>query len=52
MVYVVGGPRSGGPRAIVHTVALSPGGEPAPGSVHTGTVGLARDLPVRVFGPR
>ena len=51
MVYVVGGPRSGGLRAIVHTVALSNGGEAAPGSVHTGTVGVARDLPVRAFGP-
>ena len=26
-------------------------GGAAPGSVHTGTVGLARDLSVRVFGP-
>ena len=51
MVYVVGGPRSGEPPAIVHTVALSNGGEAAPGGVHTGTVGLARDLTVRAFGP-
>ena len=51
MVYMAGGPRAGGPRAIVHTVALSSRGEAAPGSVHTGSVGLARDLPVRAFGP-
>ena len=51
MVYAVGGPRTGTLRAIVHTMALGNGGGAAPGSVHTGTVGLARDLPVRVFGP-
>ena len=51
MVYAVGGPRAGAYRAIVHTMALGAGGGVAPGSVHTGTVGLARDLPVRVFGP-
>ncbi len=45
-VYAVGGP--GG--AIVHTVALRPGGGLAPGTVNSGTVGLARDLPVRLFG--
>ena len=50
-VYAVGGPRAGALRAIVHTVALGNGGGAAPGNVHTGTVGLARDLPVRVFGP-
>ncbi len=51
-VYAAGGPPAGAPRAIVHTMALGPGGQAAPGIVHTGTVGLARDLPVRVFGPR
>ena len=50
MVYAAGGPPAGAPRAIVHTMAGN-GGQAAPGSVHTGTVGLARDLPVRVFGP-
>jgi hypothetical protein len=52
MVYAAGGSSSGAVRAIVHTMALGNGGGAAPGSVHTGTVGLARDLPVRVFGPR
>jgi hypothetical protein len=51
MVYAAGGPPTGAPRAIVHTIALGSRGGAAPGSVHTGTVGLARDLPVRVFGP-
>ena len=51
MVYAAGGPPAGAPRAIVHTMALGNGGQAAPGNVHTGTVGLARDLPVRVFGP-
>lgn len=51
MVYAAGGPPAGAPRAIVHTLALGPGGQAAPGNVHAGTVGLARDLPVRVFGP-
>jgi hypothetical protein len=51
MVYAAGGPAAGTLRAIVHTVAIGPGGGAAPGTVHTGTVGLARDLPVRVFGP-
>ena len=48
MVYAVAGP---GPRtAIVHTLALRPGGGVAPGSVDTGTTGLARHLRVREFG--
>ena len=51
-VYAAGGPPAGAPRAIVHTMALGQGGQPAPGTVHAGTVGVARDLPVRVFGPR
>jgi hypothetical protein len=51
MLYAAGGPPAGALRAIVHTVALGPDGAAAPGRVHTGTVGLARDLPVRVFGP-
>jgi len=51
MVYAVGGPRAGAHRAIVHTVGLANAGGAALGSVHTGTVGLARDLRVRVFGP-
>jgi hypothetical protein len=50
-VYAAGGPPVGTPRAIVHTMALGTGGEPAPGILHTGTVGRARDLSVRVFGP-
>jgi hypothetical protein len=50
MIYAAGGPPAGALRAIVHTMAVGIGGA-APGSVHTGTVGLARDLPVRVFGP-
>jgi hypothetical protein len=52
MVYAAGGPPAGALRAIVHTMAPGNGGGAAPGSVHTGTVGLARDHPVRVFGPR
>ncbi|WP_297622361.1 hypothetical protein [Nocardioides sp.] len=52
MVYAAGGPPAGAPRAIVHTMALGQDGQAAPGDVHAGTVGLARDLPVRVFGPR
>ena len=52
MVYAAGGPPAGSPRAIVHSMAVGNGGGAAPGSVHTGTVGLARDRPVRVFGPR
>ena len=51
MVYAAGGPSAGALRAIVHTLALGKGGGAAPGSVHTGTVGLARDLPIREFGP-
>jgi hypothetical protein len=51
MVYAAGGPPTGAPRTIVHTMALGNDGQAAPGSVHAGTVGLARDLPVRVFGP-
>jgi hypothetical protein len=51
MVYAAGGPAAGTIRAIVHTVAVGHDGRAAPGSLHTGTVGLARDLPVRVFGP-
>jgi hypothetical protein len=50
MVYAAGGPHAGG-RPIVHTMALGKAGGAAPGSVHTGTVGLARNLSVRVFGP-
>ena len=45
IVYAVDG--TGQP--IVHTVALHPGGGAAPGTLDTGTVGLARDLPVRLF---
>lgn len=52
MVYAAGGAPVGALRAIVHTMALGSGGGASPGSVHTGTAGLARDLPVRVFGPR
>ena len=52
MVYAAGGPRAGAIRAIVHTVAVGHAGGAAPGGVHAGTAGLARDLPVRVFGPR
>ncbi len=52
MVYAVGGPAAGAPGAVLHTMALGNGGEATPGDVHTGTSGLARDLPVRVFGPR
>jgi hypothetical protein len=52
MVYAAGGPPGGALHAIVHTMALGNAGGAAPGTVHTGTVGLARDLPVRVFGPR
>jgi hypothetical protein len=51
MVYAAGGPPAGAPRAIVHTMALGQDGQFTPGDVHTGSVGLARDLPVRVFGP-
>lgn len=51
MVYAAGGPPAGAPRTIVHTMALGDDGKVAPGGVHAGTVGLARDLPVRVFGP-
>jgi hypothetical protein len=51
MIYAAGGSPAGGVRAIVHTLALGEGGGAAPGRVHTGTVGLARDLRVRVFGP-
>lgn len=51
MVYAAGGPPAGAPRTIVHTMALGDDGKVAPGCVHAGTVGLARDLPVRVFGP-
>lgn len=50
-VYVSGGPPDGAPRPIVHTVALGSGGQVSPGTVRTGTVGLARDRAVRVFGP-
>jgi hypothetical protein len=52
MVYAAGGPPAGALPAIVHTMARGNHGEAAPGSVHTGTVGLARDLHVRVFGRR
>ena len=52
MVYAAGGPPAGALRAVVHTTARgSRVGAAAPGTVQTGTVGLARDLPVRVFGP-
>ena len=51
MVYAAGGSPAGALRTIVHTMALGNGGGAAPGRVHTGTVGMARDLPVRVFGP-
>ncbi|MET1059419.1 MAG: DUF4397 domain-containing protein [Nocardioides sp.] len=48
VLYAVDGPGSG--AAIVHTLALRPGGGVAPGRVDTGSTGLARDLPVRQFG--
>jgi len=48
VVYAVAGPGAG--DAIVHTLALRPGGGVAPGTLDTGTVGLARHLPVRQFG--
>ena len=48
VVYAVAGPGAG--AAIVHTTALRPGGGVAPGTLDTGAVGLARDLPVRQFG--
>jgi hypothetical protein len=51
MVYAAGGRSGSEARTILHTVALGSGGEAAPGRVHTGSAGLARDLPVRVFGP-
>jgi hypothetical protein len=51
MVYAAGGPPADALSTIVHTIALGSDGGAAPGTVHTGTVGLARDLPVRVFGP-
>jgi hypothetical protein len=47
-VYAMGG-RGSADDSIVHSVALGSGGEVAPGRVETGTVGLARDLTVRVF---
>ena len=47
VVYAVAGT---GAAAIVHTLALRPGGGVAPGTLETGTVGLARHLPVRQFG--
>jgi hypothetical protein len=51
MVYAVGGPHASAHRPIVHTVVLGNARGAALGSVHTGAVGLARDLHVRVFGP-
>jgi hypothetical protein len=51
MVYAAGGPPAGAARAIVHSMALGQDGQASPGDVHTGTVGLARNLSVRVFGP-
>jgi len=51
MVYAAGGPSAVGYRTILHTIALGDRGEAAPGSVHAGTTGLARDISVRVFGP-
>jgi hypothetical protein len=50
MIYAAGGPPGGALRTILHTVALGSDGEAAPGTVHTGSAGLARDLSVRVFG--
>jgi hypothetical protein len=50
IVYAVDDLRARRGDAIVHTVALRPGGGLAPGSVRPGSVGLARDLPVRLFG--
>ena len=50
MIYTSGGPPAGALATILHTVALGRGGETAPGALHTGLAGLARDLPVRVFG--
>ena len=49
MIYAAGGP-PGALSTIRHTVALGGGGEVAPGTLHTGSAGLARDLSVRVFG--
>jgi hypothetical protein len=51
MIYAAGGPPVGGLRTILHTVAMGGGGEAAPGRLHTGSAGLARDLSVREFGP-
>jgi hypothetical protein len=48
IVYAVAGPGAG--AAIVHTLALRPGGGVAPGTLDTGTVGLARHLSVHQFG--
>jgi hypothetical protein len=52
MVYAAGGAPAGALRTIVHTVAVGSGGEIAPGRLHTGSAGLARNLPLRVFGTR
>ena len=48
ILYAVDAP--GSRAGIVHTLALRPGGGVAPGSLATGSAGLARDLHVREFG--
>jgi hypothetical protein len=51
LLYPAGGASAGALRTIVHSIAVGSAGGAAPGRVHTGTVGMARDLSVRVFGP-
>ena len=50
ILYALDGPGTGSGDAIVHTVALRPSGGVAPGTIDTGSAGLAQDLPLRLFG--
>jgi hypothetical protein len=50
LAYAVGNPADKPMTVVAHVVRLAPDGSVTPQQIHTGSAGLAADLPVRGFG--